>query len=54
MVLTKQLANYLLKKDKYMKLAVISVHGCPVRQKGLGSAGGMNVFLLESSKIMSD
>ena len=37
-----------------MKLAVISVHGCPVRQIGLGSAGGMNVFLLESSKIMSD
>ena len=37
-----------------MKLAVISVHGCPVRQIGLGSAGGMNVFLLESSKIISD
>ena len=36
-----------------MRLAVISVHGCPVRQIGLGSAGGMNVFLLESIKIMS-
>ena len=37
-----------------MKLAVISVHGCPVRQIGLGSAGGMNVFLLESSKVLKN
>ncbi len=36
-----------------MRVAVISVHGCPVRQIGLGSAGGMNVFLFESMKIMS-
>ena len=36
-----------------MRLAIISVHGCPVRQIGLGSAGGMNVFLFESMKIMS-
>ena len=36
-----------------MRLAIISVHGCPVRQIGLGSAGGMNVFLFESMKMMS-
>lgn len=36
-----------------MKIAMISVHGCPLRQIGYGSAGGMNVFILESSKFLS-
>ena len=36
-----------------MKIAMVSVHGCPLRQIGYGSAGGMNVFILESSKFLS-
>ena len=36
-----------------MKIAIISVHGCPLRQIGYGSSGGMNVFILESSKFLS-
>ena len=36
-----------------MRLAVISVHGCPVAQAGLQDTGGMNVYLLEMARHLS-
>ena len=33
-----------------MNLAIISVHGCPVRQAGEKDVGGMNIYLLETAK----
>ena len=33
-----------------MKIAIISVHGCPVRQAGEKDVGGMNIYLLETAK----
>ena len=35
------------------RIAVISVHGCPVIQAGLKDAGGMNVYLLETARALS-
>ena len=33
-----------------MNIAIISVHGCPVRQAGEKDVGGMNIYLLETAK----
>ncbi len=35
------------------RIAVISVHGCPVIQAGLKDAGGMNVYVLETARALS-
>lgn len=35
------------------RIAVISVHGCPVIQAGLKDAGGMNVYVLETARAFS-
>lgn len=35
------------------RIAVISVHGCPVIQAGLKDAGGMNVYVLETARVLS-
>jgi D-inositol-3-phosphate glycosyltransferase len=35
------------------RLAVISVHGCPVIQAGRKDAGGMNIYVLETAKALS-
>ena len=37
-----------------MNIAIISVHGCPVRQAGEKDVGGMNIYLLETAKRISD
>ena len=37
-----------------MKIALISVHGCPVRQAGRKDVGGMNIYLLETAKRIAD
>ena len=37
-----------------MNLAIISVHGCPVRQAGEKDVGGMNIYLLETAKRIAD
>ena len=36
-----------------MRIAVISVHGCPVARAGIRDAGGMNVYLLEMSSYFA-
>ncbi len=36
------------------RIAVISVHGCPVIQAGLKDAGGMNVYVLETARALSE
>lgn len=35
------------------RIAVISVHGCPVIQAGLKDAGGMNIYVLETARALS-
>ena len=37
-----------------MNIAIISVHGCPVRQAGEKDVGGMNIYLLETAKRISN
>lgn len=36
-----------------MRIAVISVHGCPVVRAGEKDTGGMNVYLLESARALA-
>lgn len=36
------------------RIAVISVHGCPLVVPGAGAAGGMNVYLREIAPLLSD
>lgn len=36
------------------RIAVISVHGCPVIQAGLKDAGGMNIYVLETARALSN
>lgn len=36
-----------------MHVAVITVHGCPVRQAGSKDSGGMNIYLLEMAKRLA-
>ena len=37
-----------------MNIVIISVHGCPVRQAGEKDVGGMNVYILETAKRISN
>ena len=37
-----------------MNIAIISVHGCPIRQAGEKDVGGMNIYLLETAKRISN
>ena len=36
------------------RVAVLSVHTSPLEQPGTGDAGGMNVYVLETSKRLAD
>lgn len=36
-----------------MHVAVITVHGCPVRQAGSKDSGGMNIYILEMAKRLA-
>ena len=36
-----------------MRVAVITVHGCPLRQAGSKDSGGMNIYILEMVKRMA-
>jgi D-inositol-3-phosphate glycosyltransferase len=36
-----------------MNLAVITVHGCPMRQAGSKDSGGMNIYILEMAKRLA-
>ena len=36
-----------------MHLAIITVHGCPVRQAGSKDSGGMNIYILEMAKRLA-
>ena len=36
------------------RVAFVSVHGCPMMTPGMGSAGGMNVFLRRIAPILAD
>jgi D-inositol-3-phosphate glycosyltransferase len=35
------------------RIAIISVHGCPVVQAGLKDAGGMNIYVMETARALS-
>ena len=36
------------------RLAIISVHGCPVVQAGEKDAGGMNIYVLETARVLAE
>ena len=36
------------------RVAVLSVHTSPLEQPGTGDAGGMNVYVVETSKRLAD
>ena len=36
-----------------MRIAAISVHGCPVIQAGGQDAGGMNIYVLETARRLT-
>lgn len=36
-----------------MQIAVITVHGCPLRQAGSKDSGGMNIYILEMAKRLA-
>ena len=36
-----------------MKIALLSVHGCPLRMAGTKDVGGMNIYINEISKTIT-
>jgi D-inositol-3-phosphate glycosyltransferase len=42
-----------MKSGNKSKIATLMVHTSPLDQAGVGDAGGMNVYVIESAKKMS-
>jgi len=42
-----------MKRGKKSRIATLMVHTSPLDQAGVGDAGGMNVYVVESAKKMA-
>ena len=42
-----------MKHSKKSRIATLMVHSSPLDQAGMGDAGGMNVYVVESAKKMA-